>query len=165
MKISIVLPIYNEEENIPILYEELRDVLAVLKSDKIIEDFEIICVNDGSRDNSLEVLKGLAAKDRQVKVINFRNNFGQTAALSAGINAASGELIIPMDADLQNDPRDIVRFIEKINEGHSMVSGWRKNRKDRLISRRIPSIIANWLIGFITGVRIKVFSPRLRARG
>jgi len=165
MKISIVLPIYNEEENIPILYEELKDILAVLKDDKIIENFEIICVNDGSRDNSLEVLRGLAAKDRQVKVINFRNNFGQTAALSAGISAASGELIIPMDADLQNDPRDIVRFIEKINEGHSMVSGWRKNRKDRLISRRIPSIIANWLIGFITGVRIKVLSPRLRARG
>ena len=163
MKISVILPIYNEEKNILILYEELRDVLAALELGKIIENFEIICVNDGSGDNSLEVLKSLAAKDKQVKVINFRNNFGQTAALSAGISAASGELIIPMDADLQNDPKDIVRFIEKINEGNSMVSGWRKNRKDYLISRRIPSIIANWLIGLITGVKIHDYGCTIKA--
>ena len=163
MKISIVLPIYNEEENIPILYEELKGVLVTLESGKIIENFEIICVNDGSRDNSLAILKGLAVKDKQIKIINFRNNFGQTAALSAGISAASGELIIPMDADLQNDPKDIVKFIEKINEGNSLVSGWRKDRKDHLISRRIPSIIANWLIGLITGVKIHDYGCTIKA--
>lgn len=163
MKISIILPIYNEEKNIPILYRELRDVLDVMESDKMIESFEIICVNDGSHDNSLEILKDLATKDKLVKVINFRNNFGQTAALSAGINLASGDLIIPMDADLQNDPKDIPKFIEKINEGYSMVSGWRKDRKDRLISKKIPSVAANWLIGLITGVRIHDYGCTIKA--
>lgn len=163
MMISIILPIYNEEKNIPILYEELRDVLVALESNKIIESFEIICVNDGSKDNSLEILRNLAVKDKQVKVVNFRNNFGQTAALSAGIGAASGELIIPMDADLQNDPKDIFKFIEKINEGYSLVSGWRKDRKDSLIFRKMPSIIANWLIGLITGVKIHDYGCTIKA--
>ncbi len=163
MKISIILPIYNEEENIPILYEELKDVLVALAGDKIIENFEIICVDDGSLDDSLIILRELAAKDKKIKIINFRNNFGQTAALSAGISAASGVLIIPMDADLQNDPKDIVKFIEKINEGYSMVSGWRKDRKDHFFSRRIPSIIANWLIGLITGVKIHDYGCTIKA--
>ncbi|MCX6779492.1 MAG: glycosyltransferase family 2 protein, partial [Candidatus Magasanikbacteria bacterium] len=163
MKISIILPIYNEEKNIPILYEELRGVLMNLESNKIIENSEIICVNDGSRDNSLQILKELAVKDGHVKIINFRNNFGQTAALSAGITAASGDLLIPMDADLQNDPKDILKFIEKINEGYSMVSGWRKDRKDHLFSRKIPSVIANWLIGVITGVKIHDYGCTIKA--
>jgi len=163
MKISIILPIYNEEKNIPILYEELKGVLLNLESNKIIENSEIICVNDGSRDNSLQILKELAVKDGYVKIINFRNNFGQTAALSAGITAASGDLLIPMDADLQNDPKDILKFIEKINEGYSMVSGWRKDRKDHLVSRKIPSVIANWLIGVITGVKIHDYGCTIKA--
>ncbi len=163
MKLSVVLPIYNEEKNLPILYKELKGVLAGLESDKIIEDYEIICVDDGSGDGSQKILKSLTSGDKQVRVINFRNNFGQTAALSAGISAASGDLIIPMDADLQNDPKDIIKFIEKINEGNSLVSGWRKDRKDNFISKRVPSIIANWLIGLITGVKIHDYGCTIKA--
>ncbi|MFA5175231.1 MAG: glycosyltransferase family 2 protein [Patescibacteria group bacterium] len=163
MKISIVLPVYNEEKNIQNLYTELNIVLKNIKSDYLIENYEIIFVNDGSQDNSLEILKNLAIKDNFVKVINFINNFGQTAALSAGINAASGEVIIPMDADAQNDPKDIHKFIEKINEGFSLVSGWRKDRKDSLILRKIPSVVANWLIGLITGVKIHDYGCTIKA--
>ncbi|OGY95395.1 MAG: glycosyl transferase [Candidatus Komeilibacteria bacterium RIFOXYD1_FULL_37_29] len=158
MKLSIVLPIYNEEENLRLLYDQLISPL-----NKLGEKYEIVCVNDGSSDNSWGVLKDLASQDSNVKVVNFKNNFGQTAAMSAGIKFSQGEIIIPMDADLQNDPADIYKFLEKINEGFDVVSGWRKNRQDTLISRKLPSWIANWIIGKITGVKIHDYGCSMKA--
>jgi glycosyltransferase involved in cell wall biosynthesis len=158
MKLSIVLPIYNEEGNIKILYHKLIEVLS-----KIDTEYEILCVNDGSSDKSLEVLKSLSSQDRKIKVINFKNNFGQTAAMSAGIKLSKGDIIIPMDADLQNDPEDIPKFLEKIKEGFDVVSGWRKDRKDGLVLRKIPSWIANWIIGKITGVKIHDYGCSMKA--
>ncbi|MFA6308028.1 MAG: glycosyltransferase family 2 protein [Patescibacteria group bacterium] len=158
MKISIVLPIYNEEENVNILYNKLTEVLK-----RIGVEYEILCVNDGSKDKSFDILKNIAEHDKKVKVINFKNNFGQTAAMSAGIKASQGDLIIPMDADLQNDPEDIPRFLEKINEGFDVVSGWRKDRKDALVLRKIPSWVANWIIGKITGVKIHDYGCSMKA--
>ncbi len=158
MKISIVLPIYNEQENIPILYKEIKDVFS-----KIGNDYEIICVDDKSKDGSLKALKEIAEKDSKVKIIGFKFNAGQTAAMSAGIKFATGEVIIPMDSDLQNDPADIPNFLKKIEEGYDVVSGWRKNRKDFLINRKIPSKIANYIIGIITGVRIHDYGCSMKA--
>jgi glycosyltransferase involved in cell wall biosynthesis len=159
MKISIILPIYNEERNISILYEELRKELLAIKS-----DYEIIAVNDGSRDASLVELKKIAGKDDNFRIIDFRYNFGQTAALSAGIKSAEGDLIIPMDSDLQNDPADIHKFLSKIEEGYDVVSGWRKERwQGSFFSRKLPSIMANRLIAFITGVRIHDYGCTMKA--
>lgn len=158
MNLSIILPIKNEEGSIKKLYDELSNTLGSLNT-----DYEIICINDGSQDNSLEVLKGIAINDQKVKIIDFKRNFGQTAAMSAGIKYAQGEIIIPMDADLQNDPADIPKFIAKINEGYDVVSGWRKNRKDKMLSRKIPSWIANWLLGRITKVKIHDYGCSLKA--
>ncbi len=158
MKISIILPIHNEEKNLPILYSELKSVLDSLK-----KEYEIICVDDASKDKSLSVIKDLASKDKKVKVLAFKFNSGQTAAMSAGIKHATGDIIIPMDADLQNDPNDIPKFLEKINEGYDVVSGWRKERKDSAISRKLPSAIANKLIGYITGVKIHDYGCSMKA--
>src|SRR3989339_1191599 len=158
MKLSIVLPIYNEEENINILYNKLTEVLKGMNV-----EYEILCINDGSKDGSFKVLRELAFKDNKIKVVNFKNNFGQTAAMSAGIKLSQGDIIIPMDADLQNDPEDIPRFLEKINEGFDVVSGWRKDRKDGLVLRKIPSWIANWIIGRMTGVKIHDYGCSLKA--
>ncbi len=158
MKISIILPIFNEEENIPILYKEIKEVCA---KEKV--EYEIIAINDASKDGSLNVLKTIASNDKNFKVINFRFNSGQTAAMSAGIKAATGEIIIPMDADLQNDPSDIPKFLFKIAEGHDVVSGWRRNRKDKMIMRKIPSMCANWLIGKITGVKVHDYGCSMKA--
>ncbi|RJQ34075.1 glycosyltransferase [Candidatus Parcubacteria bacterium] len=158
MNLSIVLSVFNEEENLEQLYNELKEVLSHLDLST-----EIICVNDGSFDNSLEVLKKIALKDDRVKVIDFVRNFGQTAAMSAGIKNATGEIIIPMDADLQNNPKDIPHFLEKINEGYVVVSGWRKERKDKAISRRLPSWLANKLISLITGVKIHDYGCSMKA--
>lgn len=158
MKVSIVLPIYNEEKNIPILYNEITEVFR-----KISNEYEIICVNDGSKDNSLKVLKEIAQKDKKLKIINFKFNSGQTASMSAGIKASSGDVIIPMDSDLQNDPRDIPKFLSKIDEGFDVVSGWRKDRKDFTVSRKIPSVIANKLIRYITGVKVHDYGCSMKA--
>lgn len=158
MKISIVLPIFNEKENIPILYKELNTVLSSLK-----KDYEIIAVNDASKDGSLMELKSIASGDPKLKIISFRYNSGQTAAMSAGIKHATGDIIIPMDSDLQNDPKDIPRFIEKINEGYDVVSGWRKDRKDFAVSRKLPSKIANWLIRNITKVKVHDYGCSMKA--
>lgn len=158
MKLSIISPVYNEEKNLPQIFKELKSAL-----DGLALEYEIICVNDGSFDNSLEILKQVADEDRRVKIISFKHNFGQTAAISAGIKNARGDIIIPIDSDLQNDPKDIPRFLEKIEEGYDVVSGWRKKRKDKLISRKIPSWIANWLIGAITGVKIHDYGCTLKA--
>ena len=156
--ISVVIPAYNEEENIPILYEKLKKVLENLG-----EDYEIIFVDDGSTDRTYEILKEIAQKDKKVKVIRFRRNFGQTAAMYAGFEHAKGDIIITMDADLQNDPEDIPRLLEKMKEGYDIVSGWRKDRKDPFLSRKLPSMIANWIISKVTGVHLHDYGCTLKA--
>jgi len=157
-KVSIVIPVFNEEGNVPILYDKLKKVL-----DNLGIDYEIIFVDDGSTDRTREILEEIASKDKKVKVIEFARNFGQTSAMMAGMDFATGDVIITMDGDLQNDPEDIPRLLEKIEEGYDVVSGWRKNRKDAAISRKLPSKIANWLIGKITGVRIHDYGCTLKA--
>ncbi len=160
--LSIVVPIYNEEENLPILYEKIKDVLENLLKNQN-ETYEIIFVNDGSKDRSWEIIKDIAQKDSHVIGINFRRNFGQTAAMAAGFDKAKGEIIITMDGDLQNDPEDIPKLLEKINEGYDVVSGWRKDRKDAFLSRTLPSKIANWLISKVTGVHLHDYGCSLKA--
>lgn len=147
--ISIVVPVYNEEESITPLYEKLTSALCRQN-----RPYEIVFVNDGSSDRSFEVLCSVAAKDNKVKVINFRRNFGQTAAMTAGFDHATGRIIIPMDGDLQNDPEDIPLFVAKLEEGYDVVSGWRKDRQDKEIVRKIFSRVANRLIASITGVKL-----------
>ncbi|EDP75446.1 glycosyltransferase family 2 protein [Hydrogenivirga sp. 128-5-R1-1] len=156
--ISVVIPAYNEEENIPVLYERLKGVL-----DSLGEDYEIVFVDDGSYDRTPEVLKEIAEKDKRVKVIRFRRNYGQTAAMYAGFEYAEGDVIITMDADLQNDPEDIPRLLEKMREGYDIVSGWRKDRKDPFLSRKLPSKIANWIISKVTGVELHDYGCTLKA--
>ncbi len=147
--ISIVIPVYNEQDSVPTLYEKIRDAFEGMG-----ESYEIVFVDDGSRDGTFPILERIHRQDPRLKVIRFRRNSGQTAAMVAGFQYATGELIISMDGDLQNDPADIPRLLDKLNEGYDVVCGWRKNRQDKLISRRIPSVVANWLIGRITGVPI-----------
>ncbi len=156
--ISVVIPAYNEEENIPILYEKLKSVL-----DKLSEDYEIIIVDDGSADGTYQVLKSLSSKDDKLKVIKFKRNFGQTAAMYAGFQHAKGDVIITLDADLQNDPEDIPLLLQKLKEGYDVVSGWRKDRKDPFFSRKLPSMIANWIIARVTGVHIHDYGCTLKA--
>jgi glycosyltransferase involved in cell wall biosynthesis len=150
--------VYNEAENLPLLYDRLRSTL-----DSIASPWEILLVNDGSRDRSGDVLDELAAKDPRVKVIHFRKNFGQTAAMMAGVDHARGDVIIPMDADLQNDPADIPRLLEKLNQGYDVVSGWRKDRKDHAIKRNLLSRLANKLISVISGVHLHDYGCSLKA--
>src|SRR5207245_9312953 len=140
-QISVVIPLFNEEENVRALLDELFAELANIE-----RTFKVICVDDGSRDRTFEELSRIAAERRELRVIRFRRNFGQTAAMSAGIEAARGEVIVPMDGDLQNDPADIGRLLVELDGGHDVVSGWRKDRKDRELGRKLPSRIANGLI-------------------
>jgi len=156
--ISIFLPVYNEELNLPPLYGKLRQALSQLG-----RSAEVIFVDDGSSDKSLEVLRELAANDSRIRVVALRRNYGQTAAMAAGIDAARGKVLIPMDADLQNDPADILRLLEKLDEGYDVVSGWRKDRKDKLITRKIPSMFANRLISLIGGVPLHDYGCSLKA--
>ncbi len=156
--ISIVLPVYNEEENVTLQYKNITENLDTTQL-----KYEIIFVDDGSSDRSVEILTEIAKKDRRVKIVQFRRNFGQTAAMAAGIDHSSGEIIIFMDSDLQNDAGDITRMVDKINEGYDVVSGWRKDRKDKLISRKIPSKIANWLISRVSGVPLHDLGCSLKA--
>lgn len=156
--LSIVLPVYNEEENLDLQYKKIIETVTPLK-----KSFEIVFVDDGSRDRSFEILSGLAKKDKRVKVIQFRRNFGQTAAMAAGIDHSTGEIIVFMDSDLQNEPADIARLIEKIEEGYDVVSGWRYHRKDKMLSRKIPSKIANRLISRVTGVPLHDLGCSLKA--
>lgn len=158
MKISIVIPAYNEEENIQYLYDELNNVFGPLDS-----EHEFLFIDDGSSDSTLDVLHMIQEQDPHVKIICFRRNFGQTAAMSAGFDFASGDVIITMDADLQNDPRDIPRMIEKINEGYDVVTGWRFDRKDAFLNRRLPSIIANKIISWTTQVSLHDYGCTLKA--
>jgi glycosyltransferase involved in cell wall biosynthesis len=158
MDLSIVVPIYNEEENVERLYAQLTAVLAPLDL-----EYEIICADDGSRDASFELLRQLAARDARVKVIRFRRNYGQTAGFSAGFDYATGEVVVTIDADLQNDPASIPLLLDKIAEGYDVVSGWRVSRQDAFLTRKLPSRIANWLISRTTGVRVHDRGCSLRA--
>ncbi|HXF80544.1 MAG TPA: glycosyltransferase family 2 protein [Usitatibacter sp.] len=156
--LSITVPVYNEVQNLAPLHERLLAALEPLG-----QPFEIVLVNDGSTDGSDRALDALAAKDPRVKVVHFRRNYGQTAAMMAGIRYASGEIIIPMDGDLQNDPADIPKLLAKLDEGFDVVSGWRKDRKDAAIRRNLPSRIANLLISRISGVRLHDYGCSLKA--
>ncbi|RMH37820.1 MAG: glycosyltransferase [Nitrospirae bacterium] len=147
--VSVVVPVYNEEECIEPLYQAIHHVC-----EKLPRSYEIIFVDDGSTDRTFDQLSRLHERDPHLVVVRFRKNFGQTAAMAAGFRAARGEIIVSMDGDLQNDPADIPRLLAKIEEGYDVVCGWRKDRKDKFVSRRLPSMIANWLIGKITGVPI-----------
>ena len=158
MDISVVVPIMNEEESINELYPRLKDVLG-----KLGKTYEVIFVDDGSTDQSFKILKSLAGREEKVRVIRFRTNFGQTAALSAGFKYANGDIIVTIDADLQNDPEDIPKLLEKMNEGYDVVSGWRKKRQDPLFTRRVPSFFANKLISRITGVCLHDYGCTLKA--
>jgi glycosyltransferase involved in cell wall biosynthesis len=157
-EISVLLPVYNEEPNLPPLHAKLDEALS-----KLGRSAEIVFVDDGSTDDSLKVLREIAAKDERVRVVALKRNYGQTAAMAAGIDAARGQVLIPMDADLQNDPADIVRLLEKLDEGYDVVSGWRKNRQDKLITRKIPSMLANRLISWIGGVPLHDYGCSLKA--
>jgi glycosyltransferase involved in cell wall biosynthesis len=157
-KLSVVIPVYNEEGNLESLYRELKEVCSGVG-----RSYEIIFVDDGSGDGSFLVLASLQKKDRMVKVLRLRKNFGQTAALSAGFDYARGEVIVSLDADLQNDPRDIPSLLAKIEEGYDIVNGWRRKRKDRFLTRRLPSSLANWLIARMTGIKLHDFGCTLKA--
>jgi len=156
--LSIVVPIFNEEDNIPILHGRVSEALADAGL-----DYELILVDDGSSDNSYPALKLLAVKDPRVKVVRLRRNFGQTAAMAAGFDSASGRVVVPMDGDLQNDPLDIPLLLARIDEGYDVVSGWRKDRKDTFINRRLPSILANSFISKMTGVHLHDYGCTLKA--
>ena len=156
--ISVFLPVFNEEPNLRPLHAKMTEALAALG-----RTAEIIYVDDGSSDASLEVLREIAAQDARVRVIALRRNYGQTAAMSAGIDAARGRVLIPMDADLQNDPADIKRLLEKLDEGYDVVSGWRKDRQDKAITRKFPSMLANRLISWIGGVPLHDYGCSLKA--
>jgi glycosyltransferase involved in cell wall biosynthesis len=157
LDLSIVVPVLDEEDNVAPLYERLSKALRALG-----RSYEIIVVDDGSRDDTYERLAQLADGDDALKLIKLRRNFGQTAAMSAGFDHAVGDIVIPMDGDLQNDPADIATLLEKLDEGYDVVSGWRKDRQDSAV-RRLPSRMANWLIGRVTGVRLHDYGCTLKA--
>ncbi len=157
MKISVVVPIYNEKDNVAILHKKIKDVMV-----KNSYDYEIIFVDDGSSDGTFEVMQQLAKEDKNLKIIRFRRNFGQTAAMAAGFDYAKGDVIVSLDGDLQNDPEDIPALLKKIEEGYDVVSGWRKNRQDE--KKRVAfSKVANWLIGKITKVNLHDYGCSLKA--
>lgn len=155
--LSVITPIYNEEKNIPILMDQLLELLQTLQ-----KSFEIIAVNDGSRDGSLAELRKQATLHPEIKLVDFRRNYGQTAAIMAGIDHASGSVIISIDADLQNDPQDIPNLLAKLDEGFDVVSGWRKDRQDAAM-RNFVSRVANWVISRISGVRLHDYGCTLKA--
>ncbi|MBN1526884.1 MAG: glycosyltransferase family 2 protein [Candidatus Omnitrophica bacterium] len=156
--LSIVVPFYNEETNAPEMYKRLKGVLADLG-----KTYELVFVDDGSRDNTYHILRDLALKDPLVSVVQLARNYGQSAALSAGFDNAHGAVIVSMDGDLQHDPADLPLFIEKINEGYDIVSGWRKKRVDNPIMRRLPSFLANKLLAWVSGVDIHDFGTTYKA--
>lgn len=156
--LSVTIPIYNEEDNVPLLYARTRDAL-----DSLGKTWELVLVNDGSRDDSAQRLDAVAAQDPRVRVIHLSRNFGQTAALMAGLDHARGEIIVPMDGDLQNDPADIGSLLTKLGEGYDVVSGWRKDRKDAEFKRNLPSRIANNLISTVSGVHLHDYGCSLKA--
>jgi glycosyltransferase involved in cell wall biosynthesis len=156
--LSIVVPVHNEEDNILPVHERIRAAM-----DDIAADYEVIFVNDGSTDATEANLRALAEQDARCKVVNFQRNFGQTAAMMAGIELSSGDIIIGLDGDLQNDPTDIPKLLDKLAEGYDVVSGWRRDRKDNAVRRNVPSRIANWLISRISGVHLHDYGCTLKA--
>jgi glycosyltransferase involved in cell wall biosynthesis len=157
-KYSIVVPFHNEEENVTKLYDRVKDVM-----EQVGESFEMVFVDDGSRDRTYRLLEEIAAVDSRVLLIKLRRNFGQTSALAAGFDHASGEAILAMDGDLQHDPAEIPAFLSKLEEGYDVVSGWRAQRADNVVMRRIPSTIANWLMARLSGVDIHDFGTTFKA--
>ncbi len=158
MKVSILVPVYNEAKSLPHLYEEIRQVIDAHQW-----AVEVIFVDDGSEDDSAEVLTDIASRDPRFTVLRFSRNFGQTAAIRAAIDHATGDVLVPIDADLQNDPADIPRLIAKLAEGYEVVSGWRRDRKEPWLTRRIPTIVANRLISWTTGLRLHDYGCTLKA--
>jgi len=156
--ISVIIPVFNERENIRLLYEELREVLEQQE-----RSWEVIFIDDGSTDGTTDVLRELSQADAHLRTVVFRRNFGQTAALSAGFDHARGQIMVPMDGDLQNDPHDIPRLLEMVEQGYDVVSGWRRKRRDPFLTRRLPSLVANWFIGHLTKVRIHDYGCTLKA--
>ncbi|MBP1701709.1 MAG: putative glycosyltransferase [Chloroflexi bacterium] len=160
MNLSLVIPVYNEAENLDLLHKAIQDAL----DDMPHVQWEVVYVDDGSQDDSTQILESLAEQDPDhIIVVEFRRNFGQTAAIAAGIDHARGDVIILMDADLQNDPADIPMMIEKLDQGYDVVSGWRVNRRDKFLTRRLPSQTANWLISTVTGVHLHDYGCTLKA--
>jgi glycosyltransferase involved in cell wall biosynthesis len=157
-KYSIVVPFHNEEENVTALYARLKQVM-----EQVGDSFELVFVDDGSSDRSYKLLEEIAAVDSRVLVVKLRRNFGQTSALAAGFDHASGEFILAMDGDLQHDPNDIPGFLEKLEEGYDVVSGWRRERIDNFVMRRFPSRCANWLMAKLSGVDIHDFGTTFKA--
>ena len=159
MNLSLIIPVYNEQDNLPMLFDAINETMPTLG-----KTWEVIFVDDGSRDKSLSVLIEQAAKDPEhVRVISFRRNFGQTAAIAAGLDYSQGDIIILLDADMQNDPADIPMLLAKLDEGYDLVSGWRKNRKDDALTRNFPSMLANMLISRVTGVELHDYGCTLKA--
>ncbi|WP_420264347.1 glycosyltransferase family 2 protein [Candidatus Magnetominusculus dajiuhuensis] len=158
MELSIIIPVYNEEKNIEDLYRKILNHISCISG-----DYEIVYVNDGSTDGTLSVLKQLRAGNNHVKIISFKRNFGQTAAIAAGIESSCGDIVITMDGDGQNDAEDIPRFLDKLNEGYEMVAGWRKIRHDSFFSRRLPSLLANRIISVATNVKLHDNGCTMRA--
>jgi glycosyltransferase involved in cell wall biosynthesis len=158
VRYSIVVPFYNEQENIPPLYMKITEVM-----DSIGESYELIFIDDGSRDNSFKVLSDIYEHDRRVNIVRLRRNFGQTPALKAGFDFARGEVIISMDGDLQHDPEEIPRFLEKIEEGYDLVSGWRYARRDHWLLRQLPSRAANWMMAKLSGLELHDFGTTFKA--
>src|ERR1700686_5477163 len=155
---SLVVPFFNEQENIPTLYMKLTEVM-----DSIGEPYEMVFVDDGSKDNTYKVLTEIYEHDRRVNVVRLRRNFGQTPALKAGFDFARGEVIISMDGDLQHDPEEIPRFLEKIEEGYDLVSGWRYARRDHWLLRQVPSRAANWMMAKLSGIELHDFGTTFKA--
>jgi glycosyltransferase involved in cell wall biosynthesis len=158
LDISVVVPVLNEEESLALLHEGLTKVMAETDF-----SYEIIVIDDGSTDRSLRILRELQARDENLRVVCFRRNYGQTAAFAAGFDRAQGDIVITIDADMQNDPADIPALVAKLDEGYDVVSGWRVDRQDRFLDRRLPSILANRFIGWSTGVRIHDYGCSLKA--
>lgn len=159
MNLTLIIPVFNEQDNLPILFEAIYETMNSLG-----KTWEAILVDDGSRDKSLSILKEYAEKDPQhVRVISFRRNFGQTAAIAAGLDYSQGDIIVLLDADMQNDPADIPMLLEKLDEGYDLVSGWRKQRKDNAVTRNFPSMLANRLISKVTGVELHDYGCTLKA--
>ncbi len=158
MNLSLVIPVYNEQDNLPLLFDAVYNTMNAMQ-----KTWEVILVDDGSHDNSLSILKEYAEKDPEhIRVVSFRRNFGQTAAIAAGLDYSKGEIIILLDADLQNDPADIPMMLAKLDEGYDLVSGWRKHRKDNAVTRNFPSMLANGLISRVTGVHLHDYGCTLK---
>jgi glycosyltransferase involved in cell wall biosynthesis len=158
VKVSIIIPVFDEADNLPLLHRALHQAL-----DDLLDPWEVVYVDDGSKDQSFAILEGLAAEDERIGVVQLRRNFGQTTAIAAGIDHAQGDVLVLMDADLQNDPADIPMMLQKIEQGYDVVSGWRKERKDAFITRTLPSRLANALISRVTGVHLHDYGCTLKA--